>query len=190
MPTVTRSPGTDELMPAFRYHPDPLGTGVVERSDTTCVVCDRARGLIYVGPVYSVEEHVDEICPWCIADGSAATSLDAQFTDVRIGVPADVPPDVMYAVAARTPGFHGWQQEHWLYHCGDAAAFLGAVGDADLRALPDAHEMLLHENDCFGWTPEQSASYVESIRADGETTAYLFQCLHCDRHLAYSDMAC
>ena len=28
-------------------------------------------------------------------------------------------------IAERTPGFSGHQQEHWLYHCADGAAFVG-----------------------------------------------------------------
>ncbi|MGK5440406.1 CbrC family protein [Micromonospora sp. URMC 105] len=33
---------------------------------------------------------------------------------------------------------YSWQQPSWLYHCGDGAAFLGAVGYDALRAHPDA----------------------------------------------------
>jgi uncharacterized protein CbrC (UPF0167 family) len=49
----------------------------------------------------------------------------AEFTDVGVGVPNDVPQAVLEEVSQRTPGFLGWQQERWLYHCSDAAAFLG-----------------------------------------------------------------
>lgn len=180
---------TEDPLPDFRYHPDPRRTGSVEVSDTSCVVCGAARGTIYVGPVYAVEEYVDEICPWCIADGTAAAKLDAEFTDVGWGVPDGVPASVTHEIATRTPGFLAWQQEHWLYHCGDGAAFLGRVGYTDLQAFPDALEMLLHENDEYGWTAEQSTAYVESLRADGDATAYLFKCNLCGRHLAYSDMS-
>jgi uncharacterized protein CbrC (UPF0167 family) len=64
-------------------------------------------------------------CPWCIADGSAAETFGADFTDVGAEVPDDVPREVLEELAFRTPGFSGWQQEHWLYHCGDGAEFLG-----------------------------------------------------------------
>jgi len=96
---------------------------------------------------------------------------------------------VTHEIATRTPGFLAWQQEHWLYHCGDGSAFLGRVGYLDLQAFPDALEMLLHENDEYGWTAEQSTAYVERLRADGDATAYLFKCNLCGRHLAYSDMS-
>jgi uncharacterized protein CbrC (UPF0167 family) len=166
---------------------DPVATGSVKASSVECVVCGQSRGYIYTGPVYATEKDDNEICPWCIADGSAADRLDAQFTDVGWGVPDDVPAAACEEIAQRTPGFVSWQQDHWLYHCADGCAFLGAVGRRDLDDCPDALEVLLHENDQFGWIPEQSQRYVDSLDADGQPTAYLFSCLHCGVHLAFSD---
>ncbi|MEU4588546.1 CbrC family protein [Kitasatospora aureofaciens] len=31
-------------LPVFPYHPDPLGTGVVLRSDAECSCCEQVRG--------------------------------------------------------------------------------------------------------------------------------------------------
>lgn len=180
---------TDEALPTFRYHPDPVATGSVDRSSTPCRVCGLVREAVYVGPVLSREEVGDEICTWCIADGRASAALGAEFTDVGWGVPDDIPAKVTDEIAKRTPGFVGWQQEHWLYHCSDGAAFLGRAGFEELREHPDAIEMLLREHDEFGWTPEKSKAYVEALHRDGDATAYLFRCLHCDRHIAYSDMS-
>lgn len=73
------------------------------------------------GPVYSAVADDPIICPWCIADGSAARMLQAEFTDAGSGVPDEVPIEVVDEISHRTPGFSGWQQEHWLYHCDDAA---------------------------------------------------------------------
>jgi uncharacterized protein len=117
-------------LPRFTYHPDPRATGFVVESDAICLACGAARGYIYTGPVFAVEELVEAICPWCIADGTAAERFDAEFTDVGSYVPEDVPPEVLEEIARRTPGFSGWQQEHWLYHCGDGAAFEGVDEDA------------------------------------------------------------
>jgi uncharacterized protein len=135
-----------EALPAFRYHPDPVGTGSVEPASTACVACGRQRGFVYTGPVYAAEDLRRAICPWCIADGGAAERFDAAFTDAA-GVPADVPMPVIEEVTRRTPGFSAWQQEHWVYHCGDGCAFLGAVGRKELDHYPDAIEVLLHEHD-------------------------------------------
>jgi uncharacterized protein CbrC (UPF0167 family) len=119
--------------------------------------------LIYTGPVYSTEELDQAICPWCIADGTAAEKFDAEFTDIGWGVPKEVPKEVLMEVSQRTPGFSGWQQEHWLYHHSNAAAFLGPVGASELAKHPDALEMLSHEHDQYRWTPEQVADYLKAL---------------------------
>ena len=106
-------------LPSFTYHPDPLGTGSVVKSSTVCLSCSKSRGYIYVGPVYSVDELDECICPWCISDGSAHNKFDAEFTDAA-GVgggcrqPGQVDSKIIEEVAYRTPGFSGWQQERWL----------------------------------------------------------------------------
>jgi len=167
-------------LPEFPYHPNPRATGAVTSSAAPCRACGERRGFIYTGPVYTGEELEDSLCPWCIADGSAAEKYDAEFTDVGWGVPADVPEDVLVQLATRTPGFSGWQQEHWLYHCADACAFLGRAGWAELQPHPDAVESLSDEHD---------ANSMRTLDTEGEATAYLFRCRHCGRHLAYSDSA-
>lgn len=117
-------------LPKFKYHPDPIATGSVKASDRTCRSCGRSRGFIYVGPAYAVEDLEEDICPWCIADGSAHEKFDAEFVD-RAAVGGykrgwdKVPQSVVEEVAFRTPGFTGIQQEQWYTHCGDAAEFVG-----------------------------------------------------------------
>jgi uncharacterized protein len=117
-----------EPLPDFPYHPDPVATGAVAESDAVCVCCRRARGLLYTGPVYAPADLSEALCPWCIADGAAAARFDASFSDVP-ELPDDVPAETIAHVLRRTPGFRGWQQERWLFHCGDGAAFLGTAGE-------------------------------------------------------------
>ncbi|MFP5320139.1 MAG: CbrC family protein [Acidimicrobiia bacterium] len=174
-------------MPTFRYHPDPIATGSVEPSPAECRACDQTRGFIYVGPVYAENELVDAFCPWCIADGAAAREFDAEFTDVGRGVPAEVPAAVLDEIARRTPGFHTWQEAHWLYHCGDGCAFLGEVGRSELSSYEDALESLHQEASAWGWTDRQAAVHVDSLARGGSPAAYLFRCLVCGTHLAYSE---
>src|SRR5262245_65284907 len=77
---------TAEGLPVFRYHPDPLKTGSIVASDATCRACNRSRGYVYAGPVYSKERGLENsLCPWCIADGTAHDRFTAEFTD-RAGV--------------------------------------------------------------------------------------------------------
>jgi uncharacterized protein CbrC (UPF0167 family) len=115
--------------------------------------------------------------------------LEADFTDVGSGSPGQVPMEVVDEISHRTPGFSGWQQEHWLYHCDDAASFMGRVGYDDLTALPGAMQMLWHENDGSGWSPGQTDAYIRQLERDGEVTGYWFRCVVCQSDLAYSDMA-
>lgn len=162
-----------EPLPTFRYHPDPVATGEVQASDAVCPCCERARGFLYSGPMYGPSD-LEVVCPWCIADGSAAERLGIGFAEVD----GDVPDEVRSEVGERTPSFTAWQQERWLAHC-DAAAYLGRVGFDELQRLPDAYEMVVEE---LG-----DEELVASIHPDGDLTAYLFRCLHCGTHLAYTD---
>lgn len=176
-----------EDLPQFRYHPDALATGEIEPSDATCQCCGRQRGYIYTGPAFS-EQDVDRLCPWCLADGSAATLFEAEFTDA-LNVPDEVPRAVVTELLTRTPGFRGWQQEYWLYHCADAAAYLGRVGYKELQELPDALEAIRREAAEYRWSEDQFLDYVRCLAPDGDATGYLFRCLHCRTHLAYTDMS-
>jgi len=185
------NPSTPPLLPTFIYHPDPIATESVERSDTVCIVCGQARGYIYVGPVYAVEEYDDQICPWCVADGSAHERLGVTFTDEAgiggYGEWDNVPDSVMDEVAHRTPGFVGWQQEKWFTHCNDAAAFLGRAGYKELKklgreattAIREAAEL---EDDDEGWK-----AFYQGLDKDGSPSAYVFRCLHCGMYGAYVD---
>lgn len=119
-------------LPKFKYHPDPIASGSVVKSDKVCACCNEAKGYIYEGNVYDEEDERDDaICPWCIADDSAHEKFDASFNDAE-GLYDQVPPEVADEVEFRTPGYSGWQQEHWLACCGDAAAFREPVGYAEI----------------------------------------------------------
>ncbi|EME96330.1 CbrC family protein [Streptomyces mobaraensis] len=174
-------------LPVFPYHPDPLATGsVAPDPHTACACCGRVRGHVYAGPVYTAsdEDLRGRLCPWCIADGSAAERYDASFCGVVAG---DVPEAVRTAVDRRTPGFTAWQESVWLSHCGDAAAFLGPVGSAELAAYPDALDALRREAVAWQWSADEIERYLGSFDREGQPTAYLFRCRVCDAHLAYSD---
>jgi uncharacterized protein CbrC (UPF0167 family) len=177
-------------LPVFRYHPDPLATGMVKASGDRCVCCGQSRGFMYVGPVYAEEDHEEEICPWCIADGSAHEQLGAEFTDAAavgdFGKGEAVPAAVVNEVALKTPGFSGWQQERWLTCCGDAAAFIGVAGAGEVAAHgPGLAEMLRKD---LGWEDGPDwQNYLRALSTNDEPTAYLFRCLHCNRVTGYSD---
>ncbi|HYL98157.1 MAG TPA: CbrC family protein [Blastocatellia bacterium] len=179
-----------QALPTFKYHPDPLSTGSVQvDADTVCASCEQARGYIYAGPVYS-EQDVDldeHLCPWCVADGSAAEKFEACFNDA--GTMDDVSDDIVDEIEQRTPGFVAWQEAQWLTCCNDAAAFLGLAGADELRkkfpkAIPAVKDYLKDEYDLSGGELKE---FMDSLDKDGQPTAYIFQCLHCHAFLAYVD---
>lgn len=177
-----------EALPSFPYHPDPVGTGVVEARDGTCAGCGRDRGWLYALTPYAERDLRDRLCPWCIADGTAAERFDACFTVVEPGdVPAGVPATVVDEIVARTPGFAGWQRERWLFHCDDGAEYLGPVGWDEIEdddALVEALIVQAHE---LGLDGDLAEAFVGSLDVDGAATAYRFRCRRCGASLAYAD---
>lgn len=177
--------------PRFRYHPDPVSTGSAVATVEACVLCGVERGWRYAGPIYG--RQIDVLCLNCIASGEATRALTGapewpcMFTDAS-DVPQDVPITVVEEVTQRTPGFDSWQQASWLYHCGDGAAFLGTAGYEQLRAHPDALEMIRDDLHRLGWPADQADQMLRRMDGSGEPAAYLFRCLHCGVHLASWDI--
>lgn len=177
-----------DALPRFRYHPDPIDTGSVVVSDTTCAVCGRVRGFIYAGPVYAEDDLDDAICPWCIADGSAYETLGATFVDSEAF--ADGTPEaVMAEISERTPGYASWQSEVWPSCCNDATAFLGPVGITEVRERHRELEgfILSHIIYELGISGGAATRMLQSLRRDVSPTAYLFTCLHCGEPRVHVD---
>ena len=170
-------------LPTFRYHPNPLETGAFEESadGVVCDCCGKTTHIFYTAPFYAVED-IAYLCPECIANGEAARKYDGSFQDdfsVDDGVDD---PEKLDELIHRTPGYSGWQQEYWRAHCGDYCAYLGRVGARELRALGVLDEVL----DAPMWDDEQKEMIQESVNG-GHLQCYLFQCLHCGKHLVWMD---
>jgi uncharacterized protein CbrC (UPF0167 family) len=164
-------------LPSFRYHPDPLATGVIEASAVRCACCGKQRGFIYVGPVYGEAELHESICPWCIADGSAASKRGASFADDHPLRKAKIPERIVEEVNLRTPAFSSWQQEQWLTHCGDACAYLGDASVEDVANATQETKLAWQAEyrlDARAW--EQ---ITRNYQPRGAQAFYKFQCLHC-----------
>jgi uncharacterized protein len=168
----------NDPLPAFRYHPDPVGTGAVVVRPVHCIVCGRVRSHTYVGPIYCVRSDVGEkVCPWCIASGAAAEALQAMFIDARVLQNQGIPEPVISEVSLRTPGFHSWQGQTWLAHCGNAAAFCGDATKSDVVNMSSEQLAPLLQAcrlDMDEWM-DISAEYTPS----GDPSIYRFQCVHC-----------
>ena len=173
--------------PLFKYHPDPIASGSVAESETKCLCCERKTGFIYKGPVHAEDTLENKICPWCIADGSAAEKFEAVFTDEE-GIGADeLGVETQEKLARRTPGFDGRKRGRWLACCNDAAAYLGAMGREELESLgPLVVEAVRME---LGLQGAEWVNFFGSLHKDHGPTAYVFQCLHCSAIKAYADRA-
>jgi uncharacterized protein CbrC (UPF0167 family) len=175
-------------LPVFKYHRDPIQSGSIVESDRKCRSCLQARGYIYVGPVYSVEDLDDLICPWCIADGSAHLKFDAAFVD-EAAFPDDVPAAVVEEVAWRTPGYNVWQSERWFVCCNDAVTFLEPVGIGELRQHYRELECNVLSNIIYDLNVSGRAAtrMLESLNRDSGPTAYIFRCSRCGRYRTFVD---
>jgi len=168
------------MLPAFRYHPNPIATGNVKASDKVCVCCGKARGYIYTSTVYARETLRDSICPWCIADGSAAEKFEAMFCDDHPLAQAGLSDAVIEEVSKRTPGYDSWQQEVWLCCCNDACEFHGDAPLEELSALRgDALAEVLSD---WSWKEKNWQQFVQHYQPGGNPTVYKFVCRHCGKH--------
>jgi uncharacterized protein len=166
-----------EGLPEFKYHPDPVRTGAVVPSSTECVCCHRTRGCIYAAGVYAAEDLTDRLCPWCIADGSAASRFGASFSDDWSLRKAALSPEVIDEVTLRTPGYISWQSEAWLSHCNDVCAYHGDASEADLAEASEATRLAWQRE--YGLTDVEWDDLREGYAPRGDRAFYKFVCRHC-----------
>jgi uncharacterized protein len=178
-------------LPTFKYVPDPIASGVIVESAAECPCCGKPRGYVYAGIVFADddEEYENCICPWCIADGSAHRKLGVTFIDDDAvggyGAWGEVAEGVVAEITGRTPVFTSWQSAQWWTHCGDAAQFLGAVGQKELEALgPDAVEGIKANSELADSAWED---VYPNLDKDGSPTAYLFRCSKCSKFGGFWD---
>lgn len=178
------------MFPYFKYHPRPVETDMVLQRSGVCSCCGEKVEYLYADSPYLFdpdgprdEDDLEPICPWCIADGSAAAKFGIQFNEVR---PSQVKDEAAYQeVAFRTPGYIAWQEPEWLVHCEDFCAYLGRVGSKELAPLRDKMETVL-TREAMKWRMEPD-EFLKAVHKDGDMTGYLFQCLHCGTYQLYAD---
>ena len=170
-------------IPTFKYHPNPLNTGAFEISEegVVCDCCGKVTHIYYEAPFYAVDD-IDYLCPACIASGKAAEKFDGSFQDDYSVDDGVEDAEKLDELIQRTPGYCGWQQEYWRAHCGDFCAYLGRVGAMELQALDVMDQVL----DDPMWDDEQKEMIENSVNG-GHLQCYLFQCLHCGKHLVWMD---
>lgn len=113
-------------IPIFPYHRDPVASGSLRESDVACDCCGETRGVLYKGVTYCLNE--PNLCPWCIADGSAASKFDAEFFDAEFVDDefnhVDLPEHFLLDVFGRTIGFATFNPIGWWVHCGEPAEYV------------------------------------------------------------------
>ena len=175
-------------LPVFKYHRDAIRSGSIQESPNECQVCGEARGYIYTGPVFSEEDLDDAICPWCLADGSAAETFEATFVDSE-AFPDETPAEAVEEISTRTPGYNTWQEQKWFVCCGDAMTFVEPVGTKEIRERypqleGDVLWSIVYDLNISGGAAKRM---LESLQRDAGPTAYVFQCPKCETYKAFVD---
>jgi len=178
---------TQEEIPEFQYFPDPIGAGSIVRKNAICMCCGYERRFFYTGPIYC-RENVDMVCPWCIADGSAAKKWSAEFNDVDGHVVSSVPLEIVDLISKRTPGYSSWQSNRWLFTHSDAMIFHGEV--AEVRTLLENPKVLEACRTEFNeWGMDWSDEEFEHALKDGDPAFYIFEDPASGELVAYGDMS-
>jgi len=165
-------------LPRFKYHPDPIGTGSIEPTEAVCECCGEARGYAYAGGVYSSQvSEVEAICPWCIANGSAAREWDATLIDAHDLARANLDASIIEEVTRRTPGYTTWQGDHWLVCCSDACEFHGDAPRDEITALDELGLARLSAES--GFLVEDLREIAKGYEPGGSPAFYKFVCRHC-----------
>jgi len=131
-------------------------------------------GYAYVGPFFTLEDP-QNICPWCIADGNAATAFHLVFVYDYDLEPVD-DPTMKDELQHRTPGYFFATQYEWPTHCGDYCAVLRKVRWSDLEPLESELTADLDRLEVEDGTDRQAKR--EALQGTA-LWAYLFRCLKC-----------
>ena len=113
------------------------------------------------------------------------TSIDGEFQDeasLERGVNNE---EKLDELLHRTPGYHGWQQEYWRAHCGDYCAFVGYAGYRELKQMGIVKEVL--DDSVWAEWGAEPEEMLQNLVNGGSVQGYLFQCLHCGKHLLWID---
>ena len=174
-----------DILPDFEYFPDPLRNGCIVEKQGSCPCCNQSRAFMYVGPIYSIHD-VEEVCPWCIANGTAASKWSASFNDVYLAS-NEVPKDVVETIDQKTPGYETWQGNKWLFSASDALIFVGEVVGKDLLYENNLAKIEACRGALSEWNfPEDFE--LSNVVIGGQPAIYLFRDKASGIYEAYADM--
>lgn len=173
-----------DVLPDFEYFPDPLRNGSIVEKQGSCLCCNQTRAFMYVGPIYSTDD-IEEVCPWCIADGKAASKWSASFNGVH-HASNEVPLDVVETIDQRTPGFETWQGNAWLFSANDALIFVGEVVGKELLNENNLAKIKACRSALSEWNLPQDFE-LSDVVIGGQPAIYLFQDKFSGTYKAYAD---
>ncbi|KHI08801.1 CbrC family protein, partial [Escherichia coli] len=116
----------------------------------------------------------------------AETTLTYDEEDEFAGIKNTYPDEMLKELVERTPGYHGWQQEFWLAHCGDFCVFIGYVGWNDIKDRLDEFANLEEDCENFGI---RNSDLAKCLQKGGHCQGYLFRCLHCGKLRLWGDFS-
>lgn len=174
-----------ETLPEFEHFPNPMQNGCIVEKQTYCRCCNQSRAFMYVGPIYSTDE-IDEVCPWCIADGKAASKWSASFNDVYLAS-SEVPSGVIETISQRTPGYETWQGNKWLFSESDALIFVGEVDGNELLNGNDVAKIGACRDALSEWNFPKEFD-LSNLVIGGQPAIYLFRDKVSGNFKAYADM--
>lgn len=174
----------NDKLPIFKYHSDPIQSGVFAPSSKCCPVCNKNNEIEYIGPFYSTYE-IDGICPWCIANGKAAEKYDLTFID-EDEIEKVNDDFLTEELTKRTPGFFFPQEDAWPSHCDDYCVLLGGVGakyiESKINLLKADLELIRNQLEIT-----DDVLKADLIRKNSPLWVGLFQCDNCKSYRLVAD---
>lgn len=164
-------------LPIFKYFPNPIKLGSISKSNITCECCKTNRGYIYSASMYT-SFNVENICPWCIADGTAAEKFSGTFNNFGCDIDSDIiSHNTTEEVMKRTPGFSTYQEENWQTHCDDACELLGLATAKDFKNISNSEKDRIVNN---SYLDDSEFKYLQELDSNIELDEFFkFRCLHC-----------
>ena len=173
--------------PKFKYFADPIKARSFKRGNASCEICGEKTGYIYANAFYSVED-IENICPWCIANGAAAEKHEGTFHDFEIE-DNSIDDENIKELMERTPGFECMQPGIWPCHCSEICVFIEHVGWNDIVRLGLADEL---EDDLKKIREKYVGCKNEDIGNiflnESSLSGYLFRCLRCGKYRLTVDL--
>jgi len=128
---------------------------------------------------------VENLCPWCIADGRAAKKWDGFFNELANGMA--LPDAVREEVCCRTPAIETWQDWSWPSSTTDALRFVGEVDGKSLLTAADERAVAACLAAFEGWGGTFTRDDLRHVSKGSDPALYLFQDFETGAYTAIAD---